>query len=151
MINKFFTYGTLQTGCSNHGIIDPRAIEKIESATAKSYDLHMHECQVFPCMINGTGEVKGELITIKEEYFEEVLKDLDFLEGYYENNSSASLYHRVLSSYETSEGKEVQAYGYIYNHLIRGGLAQRVWSGDFKEYIQNRGDNYEFTGHVNKN
>ena len=135
MINKVFTYGTLQKGCSNHGIINPQAIEKIEEAKVKDYDLYMHQSQRFPCMIPGNGTVVGQLITIKEEYLEETIKSLDRLEGFNKDNLDSSLYHRLQSPCATSEDSEYISYVYIYNTL-RNGVAQHILTGDFKAYIE---------------
>jgi gamma-glutamylcyclotransferase (GGCT)/AIG2-like uncharacterized protein YtfP len=133
-MNKFFVYGTLMSGMSNHKILIQEAIESIESAVADDKDLYMHECGRFPCMLKGTGKVSGEIITIKPEYLNISMKLLDRLEGYYGPNNDMNLYHRILGHCKASDGSLIECYMYLYN-TKREGLGEPINDGDFRKHM----------------
>lgn len=133
-MNKFFVYGTLMRGMSNHKILIQEAIESIEPAVVENKDLYIHECGRFPCMLEGTGKVVGEIVTIKPEYLNISIKLLDRLEGYYGPNNDMNLYHRVKGYCKSSDGSLIKCYMYLYNPK-REGLGDPINDGDFKKYM----------------
>lgn len=152
MIRRIFVYGTLMQGCSNHKILHPEYIEKIEPATIKNMDLYAHKCGVFPCMIEGTGTVVGELITLKRKHFFKVLRSLDRLEGYNGKDNPENLYNRVCKTIVYDVGIETRAFVYLYNMNFPKGLGTKIETGNFKLYLKTKGENkYEFKGYFNKN
>ncbi|UDY80724.1 gamma-glutamylcyclotransferase [Geobacillus phage GR1] len=134
MMNKFFVYGTLMSGMSNHNILIQEAIENIEPAIVEKKDLYIHECGRFPCMLEGTGKVLGEIITIKPEYLNISIKLLDRLEGYYGLDDDMNLYHRILSHCKAHDGSLIECYMYLYNHK-RKGLGEPINDGDFRKHM----------------
>ena len=101
MNRNFFVYGTLMTGCSNHHVIPENAIEKVQNAVIKNVELYTHISGEYPCMIEGSSKVFGEVITITESCFEEALQAMDELEDYEEKApKSANLYNREIKEVE---------------------------------------------------
>jgi gamma-glutamylcyclotransferase (GGCT)/AIG2-like uncharacterized protein YtfP len=136
MLNKFFVYGTLMTDCVNHKVIESEFIKKIEPAIIFDMELYIHPCGAFPCIIDGKGTVKGELITIKNIPLAYVTRMMDILEGYSEPNNPENLYERVVRLVETESGNVEFAYIYLYNNLNK--LGDRIIDGNFKNYIKQK-------------
>ena len=72
-----FVYGTLMQGFPNHQII-AEYIDEIHEAGVEG---KLYAVGGFPGLIEGDGEVKGELLVIDEDFKKEVLNKLDRLEG----------------------------------------------------------------------
>lgn len=135
MNNKIFVYGTLMTEGSNHDIIPKESIEYIEPATVENVDLYMYRSSNFPAMIRGKRNVVGELITIKEEYINQVIKLTDILEGYISENNLDNFYHRIQGPCKLQDGSEIISNMYLYNES-NGGLTELIQDGDFRTFIQ---------------
>ena len=137
LLRTFFVYGTLMTGCANHHVIGPDAIERVVRAKMQNVDLYMYDKSYFPCMILGQGEVIGELITIHEHVFETILARMDRLEGYIARNNPKNFYDRVIMQAEDEQGEIIEAYCYVYN-ASNGQLGEKIVDGDFKHYVKTR-------------
>lgn len=132
-MRKFFVYGTLMVGMSNHGIIPNGAIEKVEEASIKNMDLYAFGSGSFPCMLPGENIVKGQLITVREKAVKDCLFFMDRLEGYDENaDKEDNFYNREIKSILLSSGESVEAYTYVYNRKFNGGLMEQIREGDFR-------------------
>lgn len=132
-MTKVFVYGTLMTGMNNHQVINPEAIEKIEVATIENMHLFMVRGGGFPCMIPGTGQVTGEVITIKKAYSKSVMKRMDQLEGYRRKNDPENLYNREQFKVKLSNGSEVKAHVYIFNEERM--LGSMIPGGNFRDVV----------------
>ena len=135
MLRTFFTYGTLMTNCVNHHVIGNKAIERIEVAKVTGMELYMVKGAYYPAIIEGTGDVIGELITIRETYVDDILKRVDRLEGYVGEGREDNLYDRVVVQAETATGSKVLAYCYIY-HLKYDSLGEKIEHGNFKRHME---------------
>jgi len=110
-----FVYGTLKRGFGNHHLVEDA--EEILEATTPGvlYDLPYG----FPAMVlpedaprNQSDEsplVHGELCIYPEDELPEILRRLDFLEGYYPNRPESSLYLRILVKVQTPDGRTLPA------------------------------------------
>lgn len=131
----FFVYGTLRNGLGNYrGILEGNTTKEI-SATAKGVMFPV-QSDGFPCVIKGTNEIKGELMYIIEEKYQDVKMRLDWLEGYNEENKEDSMYIRELVTVTTEEGEEIEAYMYFWNRPY--GYGEEIRSGDWKDYKLNK-------------
>jgi len=65
----------------------------------------------------------------------EVIKQLDFYEGYGEGEEQPNLYIREALSIETNEGK-MTCWVYLYNRSIAG--LKEIATGDYVEYLQQK-------------
>lgn len=133
-MRKFFVYGTLMEGMSNHEVIPQEAIESIEKASISNMDLYPYASGAFPCMIPGDGIVRGEVITVKPEYLEVSLLLMDQLEGYDDSNlKENNFYNREVKAVALDKNEYVEAYAYVYNDKSFGSnLGSRIIGGDFK-------------------
>jgi gamma-glutamylcyclotransferase (GGCT)/AIG2-like uncharacterized protein YtfP len=97
-----FVYGTLRAGCGNHRLLQqPGATRLAADAEVRISGYKMLHLGGFPGIIPGepTDEIVGELYAVNDE----VLRSLDYLEGYRAENDPGNLYDRV------EIGKTVQA------------------------------------------
>ncbi|MFC5558779.1 gamma-glutamylcyclotransferase family protein [Ureibacillus thermophilus] len=138
MIRNFFVYGTLMTGCSNHHVIPPNSIEKIQKATIENVELYSHICGEYPCMVEGNSKVFGEVITIKESHFKKAQQAMDLLEDYDENAPKhKNLYNREIKNVILETGEIIQAYVYMYNSKLKG-LGKRISEGNWKTWVDQK-------------
>lgn len=135
-MTKFFVYGTLMTKMSNHRVIPQDSIESIEKATINKMDLYAIRHGHFPCMIEGTGQVIGEVITIKKEHSRQATKMMDQLEGYH-GAGEDNFYNRVKRTITLSDGSKAKANVYLFN-VENGGLGDQINDGDFRAWRTNK-------------
>ncbi|WP_100398722.1 gamma-glutamylcyclotransferase family protein [Bacillus sp. FJAT-44742] len=131
----FFVYGTLRPGLYNYeSFIRGKTIEEVP-AIAKGV-LYSVTGGAFPCMRKGEEKIKGDLLYISPEYYEEVQKNLDLLEGYDPEQPEGSDYVRRTIIVESLSGKKTKAYTYYWNHPA--GTAEHVSSGCWITHIHER-------------
>jgi len=94
--HSVFVYGTLRPGQSNYRrLLADRTVREVP-ASAKGLALYSNG---FPYAVPQLGaRVIGDLITIKPELYQEVLADLDRLEGYRPGHPDHSHYIRTTRS-----------------------------------------------------
>jgi gamma-glutamylcyclotransferase (GGCT)/AIG2-like uncharacterized protein YtfP len=107
----FFVYGTLMIGQPNA----PRWRDCIQSVhSAHVDDYRLFDFGYYPVMIQEEGsKVFGQLVSLKRDCYDQILKDLDFLESFDPNHPDSSNYLRVKALIETSEGERLEAWTYI--------------------------------------
>lgn len=123
-----FVYGTLREGLYNYDRILKGKTESIVDATIDEYD--MLDLGSFPGIISGSNTIVGEVMNIKPNYYLQTLQLLDRLEGYNPSQKSKSLYHREIKKVKLVDGKEIDAYVYVYN-TKQGINFNEVSSGDW--------------------
>lgn len=122
MLRKVFVYGTLKRGMSNERYVPNDAIEKMCEATIQG-ELYYINSGAYPCLkLEGSNTIYGELYTIKEKYFDFILKQMDLLEG------CPDLYERKIVNVNTENGIE-QCWAYIFN--LDAFLGDKIPSGRF--------------------
>jgi gamma-glutamylcyclotransferase (GGCT)/AIG2-like uncharacterized protein YtfP len=139
-MNKFFVYGTLMSSMSNHRVIPIEAIESIEPATVEGMNLYQYAKSSFPAMTFGSGQVIGQVITIKKNFVKQATKMMDRLEGYVGPNDSRNFYDRVTEHCTLSDGSKVKANMYILDELNKG-LGEPITDGDFRNFINSKRGN----------
>jgi len=101
-----FVYGTLRKGDSRFGVLD-----ECECVAEEAYldDYYMISLGGFPGILPGVGQVRGEIYKIDED----ILDQLDRIEGYREDDPKHSLYIRtVVSPKGIEDGREIMTYVY---------------------------------------
>lgn len=117
MTERFFVYGTLKVGGYFAAGFD-KVRTSVKPATLKGHDLYRIGKSSFPVAIPGDGFVIGEVHEYTKADTSQVLKELDRIEGYVENNEENSLYIRKKLPITLNDGSEIEAYVYIFNQDI---------------------------------
>lgn len=133
-INQVFVYGTLMSGMSNQHVIISHT-KRLEPGKARGLLYHLP--YGYPAMIDGEGEITGELVELIDP--DQVLEALDWLEGYRGEENPDNLYHRVIRQVGTADGRVVSAYVYLWaKERELGRLGVQVASGNWREYKQKK-------------
>lgn len=106
-----FVYGTLKRGELNHGLVAPFA-RSISGAWTEG---DLFDVGLFPAMVAGTGQVRGEVVRLDPADVEEVVTLLDLLEDCRPDDPAGSLYLRRIVEVVTDDGERERAYAYFYN------------------------------------
>lgn len=109
-VSAFFVYGTLKQGQSNAYLLAP-FVASVETATVNG---RLYDVGEFPALIEGQGRVHGQLVTLDDGSWAQVLAIVDRLEGFIEDDPDSSMYIRRLVTARTAD-KSVKAYAYFYN------------------------------------
>jgi len=121
-----FVYGTLKEGEHNFRLLEGR-LDGVETAELRGFEMYsVHG--MFPAIMEGKGAVKGQLIYIHPELYHKVMRKVDRLEGYSENNPGASMYVRKQVFVINSEGNTEPAWVYIWNRKAPG---KKIPSGEW--------------------
>jgi len=114
VVNKpIFVYGTLRPGLSNYCLVKGKTEREIPAWTKGA--LFPNKSWTYPFLVtDGPYRVVGDLFFIKEAYYKDVLKILDFLEGYDSDREERSFYLRKTITVETAEGS-YEAWAYVCN------------------------------------
>ena len=107
-MHRVFVYGTLKKGFSNHNRI--LAGYDIKISPVWTYG-ELYDLGYFPAMTEGENKVYGELIEFDNL---EILKRVDYLEGYRGENSNYNFYERRIIQIFTDKN-EVRAWAYFLN------------------------------------
>jgi gamma-glutamylcyclotransferase (GGCT)/AIG2-like uncharacterized protein YtfP len=123
-----FVYGSLLKGLRMHyHLEDARFIDEACLKNAKLFDLGNYPALV----LEGDGIVYGELYAVDRL----ILGNLDFVEGF-EEDSSQSLYRRVLQEIKLKDGRSARAYVYVFNQCIP--LSCVGIDGYYRDYVDVR-------------
>jgi gamma-glutamylcyclotransferase (GGCT)/AIG2-like uncharacterized protein YtfP len=113
---KLFVYGTLRKSERREHLLKKYLF--LGYARAKGYLLY--DLGKYPGIVEGDGEVVGEVYEISEKK----LKELDWIEGV------PDLFRRELIEVVLENGETISAYTYIYNGDVEEG--ELIPSGDWK-------------------
>lgn len=134
----FFLYGTLLPGERNHPLIDGRVRAWTPAELPGALLFHGNgRPYPYPYALPdpaGAGTVRGEIAEIDPAVYDEVLVDLDRLEGYVPGGP-ADRYARVLRDIRTAGGT-VSAWVYLATDRVVGELLAsgvRIEGGDWRQ------------------
>jgi gamma-glutamylcyclotransferase (GGCT)/AIG2-like uncharacterized protein YtfP len=131
MTDLVFFYGTLMSGFRRLGRqrLDP----KLKPEGPGSIQAALFDLGIYPAAIPASdGRVRGEVYRMTEP--EDVLSELDDIEGYEPREPDTSLYTRVETSVAFDDGRAGTAWVYFYNAPL--GRAERIESGDYREHLK---------------
>lgn len=125
-----FVYGTLRNGHGNYSNILEGNTVREEKASMNG---KLFMVGGFPGMIqDNESRVVGELMYIDPKKYEEVMKRLDWLEGYRKNDKSSMYIRKQVMVWNGSVG--ITAWTYYWNRsTLRLPLIE---NGDFNDYQQ---------------
>ena len=136
MINKIFTYGTLQRGLPNSFCIEDSSIKNIKKGTIEG-TLYEVQGVTYPAVIfNSDNKVEGELYEIHPEALKKVIKTCDSLEGH------PILYIRKVVKVTDEEGNIHTAYAYEFNSPES--LGPEIESGSYRKWLEENKDYIEY-------
>jgi gamma-glutamylcyclotransferase (GGCT)/AIG2-like uncharacterized protein YtfP len=124
---KFFVYGTLRRGQSNHQVI-VHWVKSVQPASIKGELYHLP--YGYPAVTQGNGTVHGELMEFESPSM--ALAAMDELEGYY-GEGQDNLYDRVTTTAQLSNGSFVDCFVYVFPESRKAWLeseAVKVEGGD---------------------
>lgn len=129
---RIFVYGSLRKGHYNYDAYLKDKSTFISYGYVKG-DLYTIEGVIYPALVEGEGTVIGEIYEVSEE----VLKAIDELENYVENDSTNE-YNRVLYDIMDEHGNVFETLPVYMFNMHREGkqgvLERRIESGDYTKY-----------------
>lgn len=129
MPQYLFVYGTLCKGLSRSSALRESCYLGPAFCAGRLCDLGS-----FPAMVAGHGRVVGEIYRIESD---SILKHLDAVEGYDENDPQGSLYLRKkMSAQLLSTGEYLESAAYMFNRSTD--RARSVKHGDYRRYLLDR-------------
>lgn len=131
-------YGTLRPGCSNYKyFLDGETISE-EIVTIDGFT--MRGRTGYPYVVQGSKTITATLVHVHPYVYDEVMQDLDYLEGFHGDGSPDNHYDRILHTF-TVNGEEVTAWIYVaskgYGRYMAYDLPV-IESGDWVEHIKSR-------------
>ena len=111
-LNRVFVYGTLMNGESRHYAIENSNLEFVNSGFTRGSLMHISD---YPGLVyNSKSKVLGELYTCED--IAKTIEKFDQIEGFYDYQSSDSLFIRIVSKIEF-QGNIALAWTYLFNGL----------------------------------
>jgi gamma-glutamylcyclotransferase (GGCT)/AIG2-like uncharacterized protein YtfP len=133
----FFVYGTLllDVGQPNtHCWLG--AAERHAAAALLDASLFAHPS--FPMMLlgeSGSGRVRGQVVWVRPDDYERVLRSLDALEEFDPDHADASLYLRARVNVQLeADGTTVECFTYVAKSVADVASLPRIESGDWVEF-----------------
>lgn len=138
-----FVYGTLRTGEGNYAWALKGQTSREEPATLTA--ARIYDGIGFPFVSRlaalPTDNVRGDLMHIPEDRYDDVLDSLDGLEGYFGPDNPMNMYDRVLVAVTLDDGTEVEAYTYLVSERLfhnRVSSLAVITSGDWVTHDRSR-------------
>jgi gamma-glutamylcyclotransferase (GGCT)/AIG2-like uncharacterized protein YtfP len=123
---KVFVYGSLLSGLALHAALNGAKPLGLATTRGALYDLGP-----FPALSAGKRTVVGELYEVGQE----MLDELDQIEGFQANNPQDSLYLRqTITVTNHEDGQAHQAQAYFYNRTLDS--ATPIPHGDYRRYLE---------------
>ena len=142
----FFVYGTLIPDQPNYYLWE-KSVINTESGFIKNYQLF--DMGHYPMIVEAKGNnVKGILIEIKEEDYENVTKIIDNLEGYEPEKHGNSAYTREICQINLENGNVRDAWIYIgsEDYIKKENVVE---GGNWVKHIKLKKQNQEWWENVN--
>ena len=131
----FFVYGTLRPGGGNHQLVWP-ALASVRAAVLDDHGLYAPGA--LPYVMPAPGlQVRGTLLFIAPDRYDETLARLDRLEGFVPGRAGSNHYERTGCVTRDADGNQVTAWVYLAGHWaatrLRG--AAPVSGGDWMAIV----------------
>lgn len=124
-MTPIFVYGTLRPGYRNYySYLHGRTIEEVPATIQGLLGM----AGFLPALLKGDRQVKGELMFIKPDIYDRVLRNVDGLEGFVEGRKD-NMYNRKMVTAETEDGRRFNAWVYYWNDKY--GIQSVISSGDY--------------------
>jgi gamma-glutamylcyclotransferase (GGCT)/AIG2-like uncharacterized protein YtfP len=123
-----FVYGTLRPGQKNYTTFLAGRTLRETPAVIKGRLFYVEDGG-YPYLLPGGGTVRGDLIELRSETYQDTLRALDELEEYDPCNEAPSVYLRRRARVTAEDGRETVAWVYYWNRREYAG--KRIEDGDF--------------------
>lgn len=138
----FFVYGTLRLGQPNYRrLLQGRTVSEVR---AELRGAHLYDMGFFPVAVEAEDEnavVIGEMMALRPEDYNAVIRRLDTLEGVDTEHPEAGLYRRAVHSvYVVGAGAPVRAWVYLGNAGYLHQQAELIAHGDWLRYRRDRSE-----------
>lgn len=132
-----FVYGTLLKGWSNYErYVRPYPHEAIPAEVRGEL---YHLPTGYPGLLAGRDRVRGNVLYVSPEEYEQVLAGLDELETYYGPGDPRNEYERTVITARLHSGAEVEAYVYLYvDEKYARAEGTPVADGDWSAFMRKR-------------
>lgn len=131
MRDLVFFYGTLMLPFQRAG--RTRIDEYLRLVGRGTIAAALFDLGIYPAAVpSSDGMVHGEVHEMLDPVT--VLRELDRIEGYRDNEPESSLYTRVRKDVTLDTGEVVEAWVYFYNAPL--GRAERIPSGDYLQHLK---------------
>ncbi|NDI34118.1 gamma-glutamylcyclotransferase family protein [Chengkuizengella sediminis] len=127
-MKPIFVYGSLMKKAM-YGAYEHFLKGNTEKEVSGTIQGKMHVVAKYPAVIEGEGEIVGELMYIKHQKYRAVLKSLDIFEEYMEGKPEKSMYLRKSKIVSTDLNEKVEAWVYIWNQSVEDLI--KVEDGDW--------------------
>ena len=131
-----FVYGTLRPGQKNYFPFLGGRILRETPATIEGRLFYVRG-EGYPYLLPGGGIVRGDLVELRPEKYDQTLRELDDLEEFDPQDEPESIYLRRRGRVTPEEGKDVVAWVYFWN--LKEDAGERVESGDFRDVAGSEG------------
>lgn len=134
---KIFVYGSLREGFFNYDRYLKGNVIENKSAKINNFILYHMPYKGYPAVIDGNGEVYGEVMTLSN--YHEVMKSVDEMEGFISKGNPNNEYNKELVEVLYEDGIKELCYSYIYNKELDINFNEEaifIDNGNWKEYQQ---------------
>lgn len=139
---KIAVYGTLMEGFRNYNTYLKKRVTKVEYGTTKGKLFHLKDINC-PALIDGDEDIKIEIMMIEGD-LENIIKELNSIEGYISENNIDNIYNRVLREvYNATLEKTENLYIYEYNMKNKNVSTDNmiyISSGSWRDYMKDKKD-----------
>lgn len=135
-----FVYGSLLDGFWNEKIYLQNNVRMRRTAWLKGGKIYHLTSKNYPILLRGEGVVKGELVHIRPEIYDDVIQAIDEMEGYYGKANPKNLYDRVLIEVYTknpAQTENAMVYCYPRNKPLPEQILE-IPSGDWAEFMREK-------------
>ena len=127
----FFVYGTLRREQHNYNFYFESKTESEYNAWIKGILYNFGQLPAYKP--EGDNWIKGDLIYVNEKLYDNILTDIDFLEGYEPYSEETSLYIRRKRKILREDRQWIDAWIYIFNYPVSEKLLSEIPSGDWNK------------------
>lgn len=134
---KIFVYGSLREGFFNYDRYLKGNVIKNKPAKMNNFILYHMPYKGYPAVIDGNGEVYGEVMTLSN--YHEVMNSVDEMEGFISKGNPNNEYNKELVEVLYEDGTKELCYSYIYNKELDVNFNEEaifIDNGNWKEYQQ---------------
>lgn len=136
---NLFVYGSLREGFFNYDkYLANRVIEKKE-AKLENMNLYHMPYKGYPAITIGKDVVRGEIMVLREDCYEETMNAMDAMEGFMGEGNPDNEYHKVILEVEDLHtAQKEKCFVYFYNKdkdLLFDSNAIYIPHGDWKEHM----------------